>query len=184
VIAGSTFAPFDTAYATTRGQPTVHGLKVVIEERKADQAPERAACVGGVLRMHVKATRATFGAEVQAARGLLGWTRAQLSSECGLSKRSLWNIERGLTARPYAKTQTAICTAFEVAGIGFTINDPPILRSKKAVAWIGPAITTKFAVGDNVHFHPIAGDLIAAASGSYCSEGTNARKRRREQLPH
>jgi transcriptional regulator with XRE-family HTH domain len=104
---------------------------------------------------------------VQAARGLLGWTRAQLSSECGLSERSLWNIEKGLTARPYAKTQTAICTAFEVAGIGFTINDPPILRSKKGAGWIGPAITTKFAVGDDVHFHPIAGDLIAAASGSY-----------------
>ena len=36
----------------------MHGLKVVIEERKADQAPERAARVDGVLRMHVKATRA------------------------------------------------------------------------------------------------------------------------------
>jgi hypothetical protein len=35
----------------------VHGLKVVIEKRKA-QAPERAARVDGVLRMHVKATRA------------------------------------------------------------------------------------------------------------------------------
>ena len=67
----------------------MHGLKVVIEERKADQAPERAARVDGVLGMHVKATRATFGAEVQAARGLLGWTRAQLSSESGLSERSL-----------------------------------------------------------------------------------------------
>ena len=93
---------------------------------------------------------------MQAARGLLGWTRAQLSSECGLSERSLWDIEKGLTARPYAKTQSAICTAFEVAGIGFTINDPPILRSKKGAGWIGPAITTKFAVGDDVHFHPIA----------------------------
>ena len=49
----------------------MHGLKVVIEKRKA-QAPSRAARVDGVLRMHVKATRATFGAEVQAARGLLG----------------------------------------------------------------------------------------------------------------
>jgi transcriptional regulator with XRE-family HTH domain len=145
----------------------VHGLKVVIEKRKADQAPERAARVDSVQRMHVKATRATFGVEVQAARGLLGWTRARLSTECGLSERSLWNIEKGLTARPYAKTQTAICTAFEVAGIGFTINDPPILRSKRGAGWIGPAITTKFAVGDDVHFHPIAGDLIAAASGSY-----------------
>ena len=86
----------------------------------------------------------------------MGWTRAQLSSECGLSERSLWDIEKGLTARPYAKTQSAICTAFEVAGIGFTINDPPILRSKKGAGWIGPAITTKFAVGDDVHFHPIA----------------------------
>jgi transcriptional regulator with XRE-family HTH domain len=115
----------------------------------------------------VKATRATFGAELQAARGLLGWTRARLSSECGLSERSLWNIEKGLTARPRAETQIAICSTFEAAGIGFTINDPPNLRSMKVAAWIAPAITTKFAVGDDVHFHPIAGSLIAAASGSY-----------------
>jgi hypothetical protein len=41
------------------------------------------------------------------------------------------------------------------------------LGSKKAAAWIGPANTTKFAVGDDVHFHSTAGGLIAAASGSY-----------------
>ena len=134
--------------------------------------------------LKVKARRATFGAQVQAARGLLGWTRARLSSECGLSERSLWNIEKGLTARPYAKTQTAICTAFEVAGIGFTINDPPILRSKKGAGWIGPAITTKFAVGDDVHFHPIAWRPNCGSIRIIRGEGTNARKRRREQLPH
>jgi DNA-binding XRE family transcriptional regulator len=113
--------------------------------------------------LKVEATRATLGAQVQAARGLLGWTRARLSSECGLSKRSLWNIEKGLTARPLAKTQIAICSTFEAAGIGFTIN----LRARKVASSIAPAIKTKFAVGDDVHFHPIAGGLISAASGSY-----------------
>jgi transcriptional regulator with XRE-family HTH domain len=129
------------------------GFKVVIEERKADQAPGRAG--------------ATFGAQVRAARGLLGWTRVRLSSECGLSASSLRKIERGLTARPSAKTQIAIFSAFEAAGIGFTIGDLPRLKSKKAAAWIAPAITTKFAVGDDVQFLPTAGRLIAAASGSY-----------------
>jgi transcriptional regulator with XRE-family HTH domain len=120
-----------------------------------------------VDHLKLKAGPATFGAQVQAVRGLLGWTRARLSSECGLSERSLWNIETGLTARPYAKTRIAICSAFEAAGIGVTIADLPTVSSKKAAAWIGPAITTKFAVGDAVDFHPTAGGLIAAASGSY-----------------
>ena len=117
--------------------------------------------------LKVEATRATLGAQVQAARGLLGWTRARLSSESRLSERSLWNIEKGLTARPLAKTQIAICSTFEAAGIGFTINDLPNLRARKVASSIAPAIKTKFAVGDDVHFHPIAGGLIAAASGSY-----------------
>ena len=113
--------------------------------------------------LKVKARRATFGAQVRAARGLLGWTQARLSSECGLSARSFLNIEKGLTARPLAKTQIAICSTFEAAGIGFTIN----LRARKVASSIAPAIRTKFAVGDDVHFHPIAGGLISAASGSY-----------------
>jgi transcriptional regulator with XRE-family HTH domain len=115
----------------------------------------------------VKAAQAHFGAQVQAARGLLGWTQVRLSSECGLSERSLRKIEKDLTARPYWKTRMAIFGAFEAAGIGFTISEMPTLRLKKAAAWIAPAITTKFAVGDDVHFHPTAGGLIAAASGSY-----------------
>ena len=98
---------------------------------------------------------------------MLGWTQARLSSECGLSALSLRRIEKGLTGSPYAKTRTAIFSAFEAAGIGVTIAGLPTLRSKKAAAWIGPANTTKFAVGDDVHFHPTAGGLIAAASGSY-----------------
>ena len=121
--------------------------------------------------LKVKARRATFGAQVRAARGLLGWTRARLSSECGLSTRSLWNIEKGLTARPLAKTQITICSTLEAAGIEFTIDDLPNLRSRNAAAWIVSAITTKFAVGDDVHFHPTAGSLIAAASGSYVVKG-------------
>jgi transcriptional regulator with XRE-family HTH domain len=117
--------------------------------------------------LKVQATRATLGAQVQAARGLLGWTRARLSSESRLSERSLWNIEKGLTARPLAKTQIAICSTFEAAGIGFTINALPNLRARKVASSIAPAIKTKFAAGDDVHFHPIAGGLIAAAPGSY-----------------
>jgi transcriptional regulator with XRE-family HTH domain len=118
-------------------------------------------------QLKVEATRVTLGAQVRAARGLLGWTRARLSSESGLSVRCLWNIEKGLTARPLAKTQIAICSTFEAAGIGFTINALPNLRDRKVASSIALAIKTKFTVGDDVHFHPIAGGLIAAASGSY-----------------
>jgi hypothetical protein len=53
------------------------------------------------------------------------------------------------------------------AGIGFTINALPNLRARKVASSIAPAIKTKFDVGDDVHFHPIAGGLIAAAPGSY-----------------
>ena len=91
-----------------------------------------------VDHLKVKSTQATFGAKVQAARGLLGWTQARLSSECGLSERSLRKIEKDLTARPYAKTRIAIFSAFEAAGIGFTISEMPTLRLKKTAAWIAP----------------------------------------------
>jgi transcriptional regulator with XRE-family HTH domain len=94
--------------------------------------PDWQAMVIDHLKMN--AGPATFGAQVQAARGLLGWTRARLSSERGLSAPSLRRIEKGLTGRPYAKTRTAICSAFEAAGIGVTIADLPTLRSKKAAA--------------------------------------------------
>ena len=111
-------------------------------------------------------------------------TRARLSSECGLSTRSIWNIEKGLTARPLAKTQITICSTLEAAGIEFTIGDLPNLRSRNAAAWIAPAITTKFAVGDDVHFHPTAGSLIAAASGSYVVKGRMPEDGAGETYPH
>ena len=67
------------------------------------------------------------------------------------------DIEMGLLPARMRKHNQRSPMRFEVAGIGFTINDPPILRSKKGAEWIGPAITTKFAVGDYMrYFHPIA----------------------------
>jgi len=136
--------------------------------------PDWQAMVIDHLKMN--AGPATFGAQVQAARGLLGWTRARLSSECGLSALSLRRIEKGLTGSPYAKTRTAIFSAFEAAGIGVTIAGLPTLRSKKAAAWIGPANTTKFAVGDDVHFHPTAGGLIATFHSSYSTAPLSLRE--------
>jgi transcriptional regulator with XRE-family HTH domain len=56
--------------------------------------------------------------QIRAARGLLGWTQAQLARAAGLSEVAVKNLERGRTD-PRASTLTAIQEAFDRAGVVF-----------------------------------------------------------------
>jgi transcriptional regulator with XRE-family HTH domain len=56
--------------------------------------------------------------QIRAARGLLGWTQAQLARAAGLSEVAIKNLERGRTD-PRASTLTAIQEAFDRAGVVF-----------------------------------------------------------------
>ncbi|TWB45802.1 helix-turn-helix protein [Nitrospirillum pindoramense] len=56
--------------------------------------------------------------QIRSARGMMGWTQAELASRCRLSTTSLNNIERGLTT-PKDITVNAIRRAFEEEGLAF-----------------------------------------------------------------
>jgi transcriptional regulator with XRE-family HTH domain len=58
------------------------------------------------------------GAQIRAARALIGWKQSELASASGVSEISIKNIERGATdAR--ASTLAAIQTALGKAGVVF-----------------------------------------------------------------
>ena len=56
--------------------------------------------------------------QIRAARGLLGWTQAELAKAAGLSEVAVKNLERGRTD-PRVSTLTAIQEAFDRAGLVF-----------------------------------------------------------------
>ena len=57
-------------------------------------------------------------AQIRAARALIGWKQADLSTASGVSEISIKNIERGATD-PRSKTLGAIQDALRVAGVVF-----------------------------------------------------------------
>jgi transcriptional regulator with XRE-family HTH domain len=73
--------------------------------------------------------------QIRAARGLLGWTQAQLAKEAGLSEVAVKNLERG-RSDPRASTLAAIQEAFSRAGVVFldpgdTRNGGPGVRLRE-----------------------------------------------------
>jgi DNA-binding XRE family transcriptional regulator len=68
-------------------------------------------------------------AQIRAARGLLGWTQAQLAANSGLSEIGIQNIEKG-ASDPRSSTLQAIERAFEIAGVEFTNGGHPGVRMK------------------------------------------------------
>lgn len=65
------------------------------------------------------------GAQIRAARALLGWTQEELSSAAGISERALRSVEGeglGTTLRTFQKLQDAL----EGAGVSFTMSDTGI----------------------------------------------------------
>lgn len=65
------------------------------------------------------------GAQIRAARALIGWKQTDLASASGVSEISIKNIERGATD-PRGSTLSAIQEAFSKAGVVFL--DPGDVR--------------------------------------------------------
>lgn len=62
------------------------------------------------------------GAQIRAARALLGWSQGDLSSAASVSERSLGMIEGPITSLS-EKTMSKLQTSLEAAGIEFSNTD-------------------------------------------------------------
>jgi transcriptional regulator with XRE-family HTH domain len=71
-----------------------------------------------------------LGPQVRAARLLLGWSQAQLSSATDISIHTIQKFEKGLT-KPQARTVSAMRDALELAGIDFMDSVGVHLRPDK-----------------------------------------------------
>ena len=69
------------------------------------------------------------GAQIKAARNLLGWPRDRLGPRAGLSVTLLTKIEDGLRT-PTNDQRLGIQDALEAAGIVFTNGDEPGVKLK------------------------------------------------------
>jgi transcriptional regulator with XRE-family HTH domain len=69
------------------------------------------------IREYPSATMIT-GAQIRAARALIGWKQSELAEQSGVSEISIKNIERGATD-PRASTLQAVQAAFDRAGVVF-----------------------------------------------------------------
>ena len=74
----------------------------------------------GIAETTATAYRASVitGAQIRAARALIGWKQTDLAKASGVAEISIKNIERGVTD-PRASTLAAIQRAFEGAGVVF-----------------------------------------------------------------
>jgi transcriptional regulator with XRE-family HTH domain len=70
------------------------------------------------------------GAQIRAARKLLGWPRDRLCPRAGLSVTVLRKIEDGRTSHAYKRTACGIQGALEAAGVEFTNGDEPGVKLK------------------------------------------------------
>ncbi|MDR3424436.1 MAG: helix-turn-helix transcriptional regulator [Alphaproteobacteria bacterium] len=75
-------------------------------------------------------------AQLRAARGLLDWSRSDLSKASGISPETIKNIEHG-TFRPQETTEEAIIRAFAVHGVEFTENDGIRRNQNKVFTYSG-----------------------------------------------
>jgi transcriptional regulator with XRE-family HTH domain len=71
------------------------------------------------------------GAQIRAARGLIGLSQNELARAANLSVPGLANIEGGKSS-PLAVTLDRIVRALEARGVEFTNGDGPGVRLKKA----------------------------------------------------
>jgi len=70
------------------------------------------------------------GAQVRAARGLLGWTQGQLAEAADVAVATVKGMEAG-RSQPRRATVQAIQRALEAAGVEFTNGDQPGVRMAK-----------------------------------------------------
>jgi len=70
------------------------------------------------------------GAQIRAARALLGWSQFELSRQSGVSEISIQRIEKG-RIQPREPTQAAIAKAFIKGGLEFVDSVGVLLRATK-----------------------------------------------------
>ena len=73
-------------------------------------------------------TPALPGNVIRAARALLGWSQDALAEASDVTKKTIADIERGVTTSPQSRTAKALRAAFEAAGIEFLDNNGVRLR--------------------------------------------------------
>ena len=71
------------------------------------------------------------GAQIKAARQLLGWTQATLSAEVRVSTTAISKFEQG-GRRPPLLALSAMKRAFEAAGVEFTNGGEPAVKQAYA----------------------------------------------------
>ncbi len=82
-------------------------------------------------------TVATFTpAQLRAARGLLDWTRNDLSEAANVSPETIKNIEHG-TFKPQQNTANTIIRAFSLRGVAFTENEGVQIKSDATISMEG-----------------------------------------------
>jgi transcriptional regulator with XRE-family HTH domain len=70
-------------------------------------------------------------AQCRAARGLLGWSQAQLAEASKVAIKTIADFERG-SRTPYDRTLVNVRAAFEAAGVEFTNGGEPGVKLRKA----------------------------------------------------
>ena len=65
------------------------------------------------------------GAQIEAARALLGWSQSELASKSGRCETTIAIFERD-TGQPSLRNTSVVRTVFEAAGIEFTYGGPPV----------------------------------------------------------
>ena len=71
------------------------------------------------------------GAQIAAARKLLGWSRDRLAPKAGVSATVLRKIEHGVYT-PSDEQLLEIQIALEGAGVAFTTGDAPSVKLRRA----------------------------------------------------
>lgn len=75
-----------------------------------------------------QSTSALPGNVIRAARALLGWSQDALAEASDVTKKTIADIERGVTTNPQSRTAKALREALEAAGIEFLDNNGVRLR--------------------------------------------------------
>ena len=72
------------------------------------------------------------GAQIRAARALLGWSQFELSRQSGISETSIHRIEKG-QIEPRDSTRAAIASALIQRGVEFVDSVGDHLRADKRI---------------------------------------------------
>lgn len=82
-------------------------------------------------------------AQLRAARGLLDWSRGDLSKASKISQETIKNIEHGIF-RPQEATESALAAAFAIHGVEFIGSEGVAMRRDSVVRLEGPEGIKKF----------------------------------------